>query len=112
MKLQIDFENKRIKLLDEVELGSFVEALKGLFPGKWKEFKLESAVEYVNWYNPIVIREIQPWITPWTGTTVTDYTITTNPPQQDPYTITYMSKDSISTSIVENGICNVDIQLT
>lgn len=109
MKLQIDFENKRIKLLDEVELGSFVEALKGLFPGKWKEFKLESAVEYINWYNPIVIREIQPWITPWTGTTVTDYTISTDP---NPCTITNMSKDTISTSIVENGICNVDIQLT
>lgn len=109
MKLQIDFENKRIKLLDEVELGSFVEALKGLFPGKWKEFKLESAVEYINWYNPIVIREIQPWITPWTGTTVTDYTISTDP---NPCTITNMSKDAISTSIVENGICNVDIQLT
>lgn len=108
MKLQIDFENKRIKLLDEVELGSFVEALKGLFPGKWKEFKLESAVEYINWYDPIVIREIQPWITPWTGTTVIDYTISTDP---NPYTITYMSKDTISTSIVENGICNVDIQI-
>ena len=105
MKLQIDFENKKIKLLDEVKLGSFVEALKGLFPSKWKEFKLESAVEYINWYNPIVIREIQPWITPWTGTT-----LTTDPPQQGPYTITYMSKDTISTSIVENGICNVDIQ--
>lgn len=108
MKLQIDFENKRIKLLDEVELGSFVEALKGLFPGKWKEFKLESAVEYINWYNPIVIREIQPWITTWTGTTVTDCTISTDP---NPCTITYMSKDTINTSIVENGICNVDIQL-
>lgn len=105
MKLQIDFENKKIKLLDEVKLGSFVEALKGLFPSKWKEFKLESAVEYINWYNPIVIREIQPWITPWTGTP-----LTTDPRQHDPYTITYMSKDTISTSIVENGICNVDIQ--
>ncbi len=105
MKLQIDFENKKIKLLDEVKLGSFVEALKGLFPSKWKEFKLESAVEYINWYNPIVIREIQPWITPWTGTT-----LTTDPPQHGPYTITYMSKDTISTSIVENGICTVDIQ--
>ena len=57
MKLQIDFENKKIKLLDEVQLGNLVKILQGLFPDKWEEFKLEGVVEYVNWYNPVVIRD-------------------------------------------------------
>lgn len=75
MKLQIDFENKKIKLLDEVQLGNLVKILQGLFPDKWEEFKLEGVVEYVNWYNPVVIREIQPWITPWRDSPILTYDI-------------------------------------
>lgn len=101
MKLQIDFDKKKIKLLEEVNLGKLVEILKGLFPDKWKEIKLESTVEYVNWYNPIVIREIQPWYQPWSTITCSDNTNGT---------ITYDAGNSVSTSIMHNGVCNVDIQ--
>lgn len=45
MKLQLDVENKVIKIEEDVNLGEFVKILKKLLPaGKWKEFKLETQI--------------------------------------------------------------------
>jgi hypothetical protein len=65
MKLQIDFENKTIKIEEKVNLGKLFSHMEELFPDlKWREFDLEVGV-LNNWVNPIVIYLIeQPWTTP------------------------------------------------
>ena len=76
MKIQLDTENKVIKVEEAVNLGELTETLERLLPnGKWKDFKLDTQMQ-INWTpNQIIIRETpyqpysprpwweQPWIT-------------------------------------------------
>ena len=90
MKIQLDTENKVIKIEDVVNLGELTETLERLLPnGEWKDFKLDTQTQ-INWTpNPIIIREQpynprpwweQPWITYGTdninvGGEVTNYSL-------------------------------------
>lgn len=76
MKIQLDTENKVIKVEEAVNLGELTETLERLLPnGEWKDFKLDTQTQ-INWTpNPIIIKEYpyqpynprpwwkQPWIT-------------------------------------------------
>ena len=64
MKLQIDFDNKIIKLESDINLGEFIEKIEKMFPD-WKEYKLQNNVKiewhsypvyptYPRWYNGIL----------------------------------------------------------
>jgi hypothetical protein len=81
MKLQLDTDNKTIKIEDKVNLGDFVEMLEKLLPyGKWREFSLETNVSVVWNSPPIVIEPYRPWWQqPWiiydAGTVGEPYTI-------------------------------------
>ena len=86
MKLQIDTDNKVIKVEDKVNLGEFIKALDRLFPAKaWREFSLDTNVE-IKWSSPFVIpyRDVYPtyptypWITYTTGDHPTPYRIDYN----------------------------------
>lgn len=69
MKIQLDTENKTIKVEEAVSLGELTETLKRLLPnGEWKSFKLETHTQ-INWTpNPIVIKEYPRYRTyPWWG---------------------------------------------
>ena len=55
MKLQIDFDNKTIKLEEKVNLGELFNQLEEILPDlKWREFELEvgSITNHLNplWY--------------------------------------------------------------
>lgn len=85
MKLQLDLDNKIIRLDSTVNLSDLFETLKKLLPqGEWKEFSIETNTTIV-WSNPIIYPyniptyPIQPW--PWItcGTSSTpdnNYTLT------------------------------------
>jgi len=84
MKLQLDTDNKIIKIEDKVNLGAFVEILEKLLPyDKWREFSLETNVTITWTTPPIVVDLYQPWVVqPWftygdkTGTVGEPYTLT------------------------------------
>jgi hypothetical protein len=60
MKLQLDTENKTIRLESKVSLKEFMEVIKKLLPNNdWQEFSLETNVTINNWSNPIIIKEIE-----------------------------------------------------
>lgn len=67
MKIQLDTENKRIKLESDVELSKLVETLDELLPdGKWREFTLQTNTTITRWDFPVIIRERSSWPTyPW-----------------------------------------------
>lgn len=74
MKIQLDTENKTIKLETEVELSKVVETLEELLPdGKWREFTLQTNTTITRWEYPVIIREqrVYPWFEyptiTWTG---------------------------------------------
>ena len=57
MKLQLDTKAKTIKVEEDINLDELFEALRKIFPdGEWKEYKLQTNVEF-KWSDPIVI----PW---------------------------------------------------
>ena len=58
MKIQLDTDNKTIKLEDNVLLSKLIETLDRLLPNKeWKKFTLETNTTINHWSSPIVIRE-------------------------------------------------------
>ena len=58
MKIQLDTENKTIKIEETVLLSELTEALEKLLPkGEWKKFTLETNTVIQNWQAPIVIKE-------------------------------------------------------
>ena len=74
MKIQIDTDNKTIKLEDNISLNELFKKIKKLFPdNEWKEYKLETNTTIQTCYNPIKYIEIEkykdpiyppyPWIT-------------------------------------------------
>ena len=61
MKIQIDTENKIIKVEGKVNLNEFFKVLKNLFPkNEWKEFEFETNTVIQNWAapygSPIIVR--------------------------------------------------------
>ena len=55
MKLQIDLDNKIIRLEDKVNMGTLFSKMEEMFPDlKWREFDLETNT-IINWVNPIQI---------------------------------------------------------
>jgi len=69
MKLQLDTENKTIKLESSVELSKLVETLESLLPGgKWKEFTLQTNTTITYGSYPVIIDRLvgRPWYErPW-----------------------------------------------
>lgn len=69
MKLQLDTENKTIKIESDILLKDLVRTLEKLLPkGEWKEFTLQTHTTINNWNSPIVIREYpryKYWEQPW-----------------------------------------------
>jgi hypothetical protein len=56
MKLQLDTNNKTIKVEEQVGLAELVEILDKLLPnGEWKEYQLQTNTTIVWQNNPIVI---------------------------------------------------------
>ena len=65
MKIQLDTENKTIKLEKEVVLSKLIETLEKLLPnGEWKEFTLETNTVIHHWSNPVVIPSVIPYPVP------------------------------------------------
>ena len=71
MKLQLDTDNKIVRIEESINLGTFVETLKTLLPnGTWKSFTLE-VNNIINWGYPIIVErptiyepyKVYPWIT-------------------------------------------------
>lgn len=52
MKLNIDFDNKVITLLDKVNIDALSKAVKKMFPETWKEFTLDTNTSVVYSYYP------------------------------------------------------------
>lgn len=81
MKLQIDTENKTIKIEEAVNIDKFIKMVKKLFPNnEWKEYELEvGTITY--WTNPYPIiypltypTDPYPW---WQPTTISESTTIT-----------------------------------
>jgi hypothetical protein len=53
MKLQIDLENKTIKIDQPIKIKDFVKIVKDLRPKDWAEYTLEANAIISYWYNPI-----------------------------------------------------------
>ena len=65
MKIQLDTENKTLKLEKEVVLSNLIETLEKLLPnGEWKEFTLETNTVIHHWSNPVVIPSVIPYPAP------------------------------------------------
>lgn len=53
MEIKIDFSNKRIEVLSQIEMGELVKNLKKMFPKNWKEFTIiQSCDSYPIYYGP------------------------------------------------------------
>lgn len=65
MKIQLDTENKTIKLEKDVVLSKLIETLDKLLPnGEWKEFTLETNTVIHHWSNPVVLPSVIPYPVP------------------------------------------------
>ena len=65
MKIQLDTENKTIKLEKEVVLSKLIETLEKLLPnGEWKEFTLETNTVIHQWSHPVVVPSVIPYPVP------------------------------------------------
>lgn len=61
MKIQLDTENKTIKVENDVKLKDLVDTLEKLLPkGEWKEFELQTNVTTTGWSAPIVVDRYVP----------------------------------------------------
>jgi hypothetical protein len=74
MKLQIDTNKKTIQIIEDINLGELIKALKGMLGEDYKEYLLlngNMTYTYYPWINPIIIPySIPTWpsITCSTGT--------------------------------------------
>jgi hypothetical protein len=65
MKIQLDTENKTMKLEKDVVLSKLIETLEKLLPnGEWKEFTLETNTVIHQWSNPVVLPSVIPYPVP------------------------------------------------
>lgn len=57
MKIQIDTDNKIIRLENSINMGEFMEKINLLFPNdSWKEYKIETNTQVV-WQEPIIVNQ-------------------------------------------------------
>jgi transposase len=93
MKLQLDLDNKVIRLDDNVNLSDLFETLKKLLPqGEWKEFSIETNTTLV-WSNPIVY----PYYAP------------TYPIQPLPWIVTTGTSVDVNAYTLATGTFNIDV---
>jgi hypothetical protein len=64
MKLQIDTQEKTIKIEEDINLGELIDKLTSMLP-EWREYRLQHTT-IVNWKDPIKIekQKIHPYINP------------------------------------------------
>jgi hypothetical protein len=74
MKIQLDTEKKTVKVLEDVELGKLIKALKKLLREDYNEFTLISYeyTSYIPWINPIIIEPWKPYTPPYYWYTATN----------------------------------------
>ena len=63
MRIQLDTNEKTIRVEESVNLDEFMKAVKKLFPNnEWKEYRLETNT-IINWTYPIVYEpyRVYPW---------------------------------------------------
>lgn len=82
MKLNIDLDNKIVKVDNKVNIKELIDILKSMFPDTWKEFELDISVVNVtvkDWHTniPLPYNPINPFspyvITCGTASTAMDY---------------------------------------
>jgi len=56
MKIQIDTDNKIIRLEEKINFGQFMTTIKKILPQAWMSFELDCQPIY-NWTNPIIIEK-------------------------------------------------------
>ncbi len=68
MKIQLDTENKTIKLENDILLSKLIATLDSLLPNKeWKKYTLETNTTINHWHSPVVIEKFypRPYEYPW-----------------------------------------------
>lgn len=66
MKIQLDTDNKTIRLESDVLLSKLITTLNSLLPNKeWKKYMLQTNTTINNWSSPIVIKERYVPSYPW-----------------------------------------------
>ena len=104
MKIQIDTENKTIKLENEVLLSDLVTTLGRLLPnGEWKKFTLETHTTITHWHEPYIV-ETYPrrrWDFPWY--------YNSNSMKVDNNATTAMYKADNNSSLLKSGVYNVEV---
>ena len=51
MKIEVNFDEKIIKLMDKVQIDTLVKTLKKMFPDDYKEYTLDAGNTIVTWVN-------------------------------------------------------------
>lgn len=93
MKIQLDFDNKIIKVEDNVKFSELIKTLNKLFIKKeWMDFTLETSTVIYSWPNTTILREIpfRPLESPW-------------------YSTSYLSGTSLNDTVLSGGVYNVDV---
>jgi hypothetical protein len=114
MKIQLDTENKTIKLESKVKLSKLIETLKKLLPNnEWKSFELETNTVIHNWGSPVVIQRtypVYPYWQPWytvtnnfTSKANVDYSVKANSG------LTAMATNQNNTLSLKAGVFNVEV---
>lgn len=115
MKLQLDTENKKIKLESTVKLKDLVKTLNSLFPNKeWKDYDLETNTTIVGWTNPIIINPpyYQPyWERPWVVTTMGLSKVNALMADMPKGTMLSSLSSQSGDYKIKSGIYNVDIKV-
>jgi hypothetical protein len=72
MKLQLDTDNKTIKIDESVKLTKLMQVVKKLLPnGEWQDFTLITNTTIQHWSSPVIYKEYYPtpsypwWQQPW-----------------------------------------------
>jgi hypothetical protein len=120
MRLQIDTENKTIKIEKSINFDELFKNLKKLFPNnEWKEYKLETNTEITYWTSPIYVQNYPiatpyPWWKPAEiicggGDTSDNYSSPGNyTPNVQPGNTTYISGgDSLTGTFTINSVISV-----
>ena len=98
MKIQLDTENKVIRLEERVNVEKLLKLLEQLLPREWMKYDLEIN-NITNWINPIVIKEIErPYVYPCPQPSIPNY-------PWYPYV-----GDNQGTYVTCNGQYNVEVQ--
>jgi|SRR5690606_21917751 len=61
MKIQIDTDNKVIKIEGVYKITDIMKVIKQLLPNDWKKYSLETNTIIYNWTSPIVINKNDYW---------------------------------------------------